>query len=120
MSDLSARLRAAIEKLGKWRALYAGWWFGTRSLKDGQARAARDNFDRTIMLRCEVNALTALLIAKGVFTPEEFQGQLLDDVEHLDRELEKRWDGIRTTPDGLEFFDLIRSQRTMTSDGFPP
>lgn len=115
---LAGRLRAAMEKLGKWRGLYAGWWFGTRRLDDSQAQAARDNFDRTIMLRCEMNAFTALCLKHGVFTPEEWQAQLLQEIETMDKALEAKWPGFRTSTDGLVMQPAVAAE-TMRRAGFP-
>jgi hypothetical protein len=117
--ELAARLRAAQEKLGKWRGLYAGWWFGTKPIGNSQAKAARDNFDRTIMLRCEVNAWTAILLAKGVCTLDEFRAQLLEEVQHMDRTLEGLWPGFRTTEGSLDM-KLPEAAETMRAKGFPP
>lgn len=119
MPDLSAQLRRATEKLCKWRGLYAGWWFGTRPNSDPQAQAARDNFDRTILLRCEMNAVTALLLSKGVFSVDQFQHQLLVEVEAMDRMLETSWPGFHTSDTGLEM-DLLRAAETMKKWGFRP
>jgi hypothetical protein len=117
--ELERRLRAAQEKLGKWRGLYAGWWFGTKPIGDSQAKAARDNFDRTIMLRCEVNALTAILLDKGVCTTDEFVAHLLEEVEHMDRELERQWPGFYTDGASLHM-KLPAAAETMRAKGFPP
>jgi hypothetical protein len=117
--DLATQVRAKVEKLGKWRALYAGWWFGTRPNSDPQAQAARDNFDRTIMLRCEVDALVPLLIRKGVFTDEEYGTELLAAVERMDGLLEAAWPGFRTEPAGLVFADMLKCAETMREKGFP-
>lgn len=116
--NLRTRLDRATNKLCKWRGVYAGWWFGTRSIDDPQAKAARDNFDRTIMLRCEVSALTALLIEKGAFTLPEFEQRLLTEVEALDRMLEEAWPGIKTTDVGVTMEPSIAIE-TMRQKGFP-
>jgi hypothetical protein len=116
--SLPGRLRAAMEKLGKWRGLYAGWWFGTRRLDEAQARAARDNFDRTIMLRCEVNAFTALCLQKGLWSVGEWQQQLLEEIERMDAALEEKWPGFRTDSTGLIMTPAI-AHDTMKREGFP-
>lgn len=118
-AQLVQRLDAAIQKLGKWRGLYAGWWFGTRPNSDPQAQAARDNFDRTIMLRCEMSALFRVLTEKGVFTPTEWHAALLSEIEEMDKMLERSWPGFRTEPAGLVFADLKRCAETMRQKGFP-
>jgi len=79
MSETDRRLQI----LGKWRSLFAGWQLGTRSTTDPECQAVKDHREVTILLRAEVNALTGLLIEKGVFTGEEFDIQLGDEAKAL-------------------------------------
>lgn len=65
------RTRQALERLAKWRVLFAGWQLGTRSKGDPEADAVRDLQEARLMLRTEVTALTGLLLTKGVITEQE-------------------------------------------------
>jgi hypothetical protein len=73
----------ALNKLAKWRSVFAGWQLGTRSEDDAECKAVRDHREVTIVLRAEVNAITGLLIEKGVFTVEEWDARLEDEANHL-------------------------------------
>lgn len=97
------QVREALERLGRWRAVFAGWQLGTRADTDPECQAVRDHREVTMMLRAEVNALTQVLTRKGVFTAEEYTEQIGDEAEHLCHEYEKRWPGARATDIGMEF-----------------
>lgn len=120
MPELDALLDRALNKLCKWRSLYAGWWLGTRPNSDPTTQAVRDNFDRAIVLRAEMTAISAILIQKQVCTQEELQRAVLAEVQALDTQLEKAWPGFRTSDEGLVFADLNEAAATMKRRGFPP
>lgn len=98
---LEERLRAAFEKLAKWRAVFAGWQLGTRVKGDPESDAVRDHRELTIFLRAEVNALTALLLKKGVCTQEELQKQMLEETIALDVMYERKFPGFTSEPYGM-------------------
>lgn len=92
-----------VNKLAKWRVLFAGWQLGTRAKGDPECDAVKDHREVTILMRAELNALVGLLVEKGVFTAEEFTERLGAEAEHLDSEYEKKFPGVRATDLGLEF-----------------
>lgn len=125
IEELSERSYRAINKLAKWRSVFAGWQLGTRSRADGETRAVKDHREVTMLLRAEVNALTGLLIRKGVFTAEEFTEQLIAEAIHLDAEYEKRFPGFSTemdeaTGDEGVHMEMPLAGETMREMGFPP
>lgn len=113
------RLNAALQKLTKWRSVFAGWQLGTRADTDGECRAVRDHREITILLRAEFTALTGLLLAKGVITPEELAGAVEAEAELLDADYERRFPGFKSTPAGMEI-DAKQGAETMKRLGFPP
>lgn len=88
-------------RVAKWRLVFAGWQLGTRDMDDPEAQAVRDHREATIMLRAEANALAALLIAKGVFTAEEYTAQLEGECEYLCSLYEKQFPGFKARDDGM-------------------
>lgn len=112
MTDIANRLEAACQRLAKWRMVFTGWQLGTRSQTDPEAQAVRDHREATILLRAEVNALTALLIDKGGITLEQFQAQLLTEVEELSRAYEKRFPGFKATDYGMKINAVIAADTT--------
>lgn len=93
----------ALQTLCKWRLLFTGWQLGTRTKADPEAAAVRDHREVTILLRAEQSALTRLLIAKGVFTVDEFRQQLGEEAVLLNKDYEARFPGITASEEGLTF-----------------
>lgn len=117
MSEQS--LRAALEKLAKWRKFFASWQLGTTSAQDGRYKAVMHLRELSILMRAELSALTGLLIRKGAFTQEEFQDALEREAKLLDHDYEERYPGWRSLPDGLSM-KLPEAAETMRKLGFPP
>ena len=99
-------LDRALQKVAKWRLLFVGWQLGTRPDTDPESQAVRDHRDLSLMLRIEMNALTGLLLKKGIFTEQEWRDALEAEAEQYDKDLEKRFPGVRSTENGLTFYDL--------------
>lgn len=102
---IAQRLSAALNKLTKWRNVFAGWQLGTMQIENETCRAVRDHREVTMLMRAECNAQVQLMIAKGVFTLEEWQQQLLIEAEHLDKAYEKKFPGFRSHCDGIEIYN---------------
>jgi len=119
VSDEAARrLDRALNRLAKWRAVYAGWQLGTRPKGDGEAQAVRDHREVTLMLRAEVTTLTGLLVRKGVLTEEELQVALAEEADQLSKDLEGKFPGMQATDDGI-VLDPEIARTTMAEKGFP-
>lgn len=116
---MSGSTRAALEKLTKWRGHFAGWQLGTRPKGDPECDAVRDHREVTILLRAEVNALTGLLISRGVITAEDFDRALRYEANTLERDYQQRWPGVSATADGLTY-DLKRIERAGWMKGWKP
>ena len=124
IEDLSERSYRVLNKLAKWRLVFAGWQLGTRSSQDGEAKAVKHHRELSIFLRAESSALTGLLIRKGVFTAEEFTEQMIAEAIHLDAEYEKLFPGFRTemdeaTGDEGVHLELPLAAETMRKLNFP-
>lgn len=104
-ASLPQRLHAALNKLCKWRSVFAGWQLGTCSIENETARAIRDHREVTMLLRAEATAMLALQVKKGVFTLQEWQAELLEQVEHLDKSYEKKFPGFRSQSDGVLIYN---------------
>ena len=62
MKAREAGYMAALNRLCKWRAIFAGWQLGTRAKGDPESDAVRDHREVTILLRAEASAMTGLLL----------------------------------------------------------
>jgi hypothetical protein len=102
MTTQAERTNRALQVLGKWRVLFTGWQLGTRPKGDPEGDAVRDHRELTILLRCEVTALTGLLLEKGLFTETEFQAALEREAKLLNADYERRFPGVTACETGLE------------------
>lgn len=110
-------MSAALNRLTKWRALFAGWQLGTRAKGDPESDAVRDHREATIVLRAEVTALVRLCCEKGLFTVDEYTKTLDDEAEHLSKAYARRFPGIKATDYGLHFDAAIAAD---TMRGWKP
>lgn len=95
------RSMRALNILAKWRVLFAGWQLGTRPKGDPEGDAVRDHREATILLRAEVNALTAVLRAKGAFTDGEWLAALEMEAGLLAKDYERKFPGVVAHENGL-------------------
>jgi hypothetical protein len=101
----------ALNRLAKWRAVFAGWQLGTRASDDPECQAVRDHREVSLLLRAEVSTLLALLVKKGVFTVDEFTTALGDEADMLEADLQRRFPGIASTDEGMAYD--ARARETM-------
>lgn len=105
-------LMSALNRLAKWRMVFAGWQLGTRMKGDAECDAVRDHRELSMLTRAEVNTLTRLMIDKGVFTDEEFAIQLTEEATWLSDSYEERFPGCKATDEGIAM-DVDRVAETM-------
>lgn len=110
--DLRQRHERALNRLAKWRSVFASWQLGTRRSDDPECQAVRDARELLLMIRVEVNALTKCCFDKGVFTREQFLTQILDECEHTQQQLEQRFPGFTATDEGMSI-DVAQAAATM-------
>lgn len=110
--SLDEQVSRTLNRLAKWRTVFTGWQLGTRRADDPEAQALRDHRDATTIMRVEVNALTTLLLEKGVFTHEEFQRALIAEAEHLEKRYEEKFPGFRATDHGMSVEPEVARETT--------
>lgn len=91
----------AVNKLAKWRAVFAGWQLGSRPLGDAESDAVRDHREATMLLRAEVTALMRALVEKGTITHADMQRLIAEEALHLDAMFERRFPGFKSTSNGM-------------------
>ena len=109
MSAREPGLIAALNRLGKWRGIFAGWQLGTRPKGDPECDAVRDHREVTILLRAEMSAMAGVLVRKGVITEAEWVAALEREANDLSRDYSARFPGVTAADDGL-VMDLRRSE----------
>lgn len=108
----------ALNKLAKWRNVFASWQLGTRLDNDGECRAVKDHRELSILMRAELSALTGLLIKKGVISQAGFEAALVSEAGQLDQDYERKFPGFSTDQDGVHM-QLPEARETMRRLGFP-
>lgn len=116
---IAAYASDAVNRVAKWRTVFTGWQLGTRALGDPEGDAVRDAWERLILLRLEVTALTGLLIKKEVITAAELTEQLAIEAEALEVMYEKAWPGFVATLNGMNM-KLPEAAETMRRRNFKP
>ena len=71
------------------------------SPRSPESRAVRNHREATILLRAEVNALTALLIEAGTISSRTLTEQLIVECEHLDKQFEDLFPGFSSSDIGM-------------------
>lgn len=110
--DLQVSFEAAFNKLTKWRSVFAGWQLGTRVADDPECLAVKDHREISIILRAEMNALSALMIDKGLITKEEWLERCIDEARELDKLYEHRFPGFTSSERGMNM-KLPEARETM-------
>lgn len=101
--NLTQQYYAALNKVAKWHAVFAGWQLGTRPKGDPECDAVRDHREVTILLRAEVTALTQLLMESGVFSVEDLHHAIIKECALLEQDYERRFPGVKATDIGMQF-----------------
>lgn len=110
---------ASVQRLGKWRAHFAGWLLGTRVKDDPQAQWARDTAEKLLMMRVEINALTQMLVKQDIIDAEKLTIEVGKEAEILMRGLEAKWPGVTAGNDGLHY-DMKKIVKRGTMKGWLP
>lgn len=105
------RMLDALNRVTKWRTVFAGWQLGTRPIGDPESDAVRDLRELLIVLRVEVTALSRVLDEAGVIDRERFMEVIAEEADLLSQAYAERFPGFRATDSGLVMD--IRAQETM-------
>lgn len=103
----------ALNKLAKWRTIFAGWQLGTREKSDPEAQAVKDAREVLMVMRAELSAVINLLLEKNVITKAEWYEHLAKEANALDALYEKKFPGMRSTDEGVNIFNIPKAAETM-------
>jgi hypothetical protein len=95
----------ALNRLAKWRFVFASRMFGSRPDTDEPTKVFKDLVERTLILRAEVTALTALLVEQRMIYEDDFARHVAVEAGHLERLLEQQFPGFRSAEHGMEVYD---------------
>lgn len=110
---------ASLNRLAKWRSVFAGWQLGTRPSGDAESDAVRDHREVTMLLRAEVNALTRILLDADVVDQNTLTRVVGEEAEYLSQAYEHKFPGAKAIDDGMSF-DLQTFVETTRRMGFRP
>lgn len=102
-SSLEEKCFSALNRITKWRTVFAGWQLGTRSKSDPECQAVKDHRELSILTRLEISAFTKLLVQKGIITVEEFQEAMIEEADLLEKDYERKFPGIKAADDGITY-----------------
>lgn len=105
-----------LNRLAKWRSVFAGWQLGTRASGDPECEAVRDHREATLMLQAEMNAVVELLLKHKIISEQEWSTTLSEEAKLLGEALEKRFPGIEATDYGLD----MDARAAQTMKGWKP
>lgn len=108
----TTRTHRALNRLAKWRTVFAGWQLGTRPDTDPECQAVRDHREATILMRAEANALLGLLLKRGLLTEAEWLAALEREAVQLSKDYERRFPGFTATDNGITM-DIAKAAETM-------
>lgn len=106
----------ALNRLAKWRSVFAGWQLGTRPKGDPECDAVSDHREQSLIMRAEMSALVVLLVDSGVFTRQMFEDYLEGEATLLSYDLSVRFPGISATDDGI----VLDERAVETMKGWKP
>lgn len=115
---LEEQVYKALNRLAKWRTVFAGWQLGTRPKGDPECDAVVDQRELLIILRAELSALTGALVKKGVITATEYNQSLLEETERLDAAYEEKFKGACSEDYGIKIYNI--EQWIKTTEGWKP
>lgn len=102
-----------IQRVTKWRSVFAGWQLGTRRKGDPESDAVRDHRELSIIERVDINALSYLLIKKGIITREELTDAIQQEAQYLDEAYSRKFPGFKSEDYGMsmgpEAFETTKS-----------
>lgn len=101
MSEATEKMHRAINRLAKWRMIFAGWQLGTRTQDDPESNAVRDQREGQLIQRAELSGLTNLLISKGIITLDEYAASVTHEANELCEILSNKFPGYRATDQGM-------------------
>lgn len=90
-----------LNRLAKWRSVFAGWQLGGRAKGDPECEAVRDHREATLLAQVGINAIAELLIKKGIITAQELTDTMHAEARLKCEDLEKRFPGFQANDHGM-------------------
>jgi translation initiation factor 2 beta subunit (eIF-2beta)/eIF-5 len=118
--DRSERIYSLGMKLRQIGRVQFGRIFGTEPNTSGRYKAMIDLLERCYFMRAEINAVTKLLIDKGVFSSSEFQKEIESEMEVYFKDVAAHFPEIEFRDDGFTIKDTQAFHARTKSENWPP
>lgn len=112
LEETRNKLVQELNRICKWRTVYAGWQLGTRLDTDEECKAVKDQRELLILMRVEVSALANVLIEKGVISLKDYFDQQLVEINELDHALQRKFPGFKATDFGISIDASVAKKTT--------
>lgn len=108
-------------KLGQFARIASSRILGTRLSSNGGHIAVRSLEDARLLYRCELNAITRILVDKKIVTENELVQRMCEEMQHrLDQAREEFKDCVsEVTPKSISF-DIQGLKARADKEGWPP
>jgi hypothetical protein len=120
--SLSDELHRAFSRLRQFGRIAIGRITGTTTAKNGRYKSLLELDECRHFQRVELNALTRVLLDKGVITTPELQAILLEEAKTYETSLAKLWPEIEVADDGRSYAikDIPALARRAREEEWPP
>ena len=119
-TTLAMEVRRAAQRLQQFGRLAASRLFGTMLSTDGRSKAVVDEWERSLILRAEMNALVGLLIDKGIVTEAEWAARSVEALRHLADAHAKTWPELTVDETGIHIHDMAAHAARAKAERWPP
>lgn len=106
-------------RVSSWKTFLAQWQIGTKDAINGERQAIEEMREVLLRTHVNINALTALLIAKHVITEEDLVSKKIEVIKLTETYFEQVFKGATTTDAGIAITDKAAFQATKDRLGFP-
>jgi hypothetical protein len=118
--DHETRLMRAFMRLRLYAHYAVGRIAGMATNNNGAFKQFRELDECRHYQRCELNALTALLVEKGLVTLPDLQRRIADEADIYERELHRLWPEVTPAEDGTAYsVDVVRFKARAEREGWP-
>jgi hypothetical protein len=107
-----------MDRVVHWKVVLTNWQLGTRDANNGTLMAIQDLHDTLLRKQVKLDALTEILINRGLVSPEALLEKQIEVAVRLDQSMESKFPGVKTTDAGLDI-EAEAYQETKDRLGFP-
>jgi hypothetical protein len=112
--------RSLLRKLGQLAKMACSRILGTVQTTNGAYKALHALEHGRMLARCELDALSALLVKKGLVTREELTEQTCIEMQHRLEEHRREWPEVTDVQEDRISLDIQSLHKRCKDEGWPP